>query len=175
LNKRNGDLSIPKRNLNSLYARINRRWWNEVLPEIPVRWSTQMHAAAGKYWHSSAGWEIVLSVPYHQEFPDEIEDTLKHEMIHFALHLRGGLRRGLSHGEEFRAEAERVGASVHCKSYAGLHRPYRYEWECPNCTRRSRSRIRRIWACRPCCTEHNDGYYSPRFKLRLVRGRASAG
>lgn len=160
--------------LQNLYTKLNRRWWRGRLPLISLRWSRRMHAIAGKYWSSSSKREIVLSVPYHQKFPEEIEDTLKHEMIHLYLHLTGGLRRGLSHGEEFRAEAARVGASIHCKTYEGTHRPYRYIWECPNCTRRSRSRVRRVWACKPCCTTHNGGYYSPRFKLRLVRGGSSS-
>jgi len=154
--------------LNRLYERLNQRRWAGQLPKIPVRWSRRMHAIAGKYWRAKQGWEIVLSLPYHERFPQEVENILKHEMIHVWLHQRGIWKRGVAHGREFQREAERVGAPLYCQSYEGMHRPYQYEWECPTCRRRSRSRIRRVWACAPCCRKYNQGRYSARFKLRLV-------
>ncbi|MBI1729766.1 SprT-like domain-containing protein [Candidatus Acetothermia bacterium] len=159
---------LAKENLHRLYLQLNATWWRGKLPPPQVRWSERMHAAAGKFSISRKRWEIVLSAPYHRRFPDEIEDTLKHEMIHLHLYQKGKLRHGLIHGAEFQDEAARVGASLHCKHHEGMHRPLRYEWECPSCATRSRSRIRRDWACKRCCSQHNGGVYSPRFKLRLI-------
>lgn len=157
--------------LHDLYDRLNARWWDGRLPSIPLRWSRRMHAAAGKYWRSRVrGWEIVLSVPYHEHFPDEVTDTLKHEMVHVWQHVNGFLKPGgAHHGREFQREAERVGAPRHCRTYPGLRRPLKYEWACPNCGRRARSRVRWVRACRPCCDRHNRGRFSVRYQLRLVR------
>lgn len=137
--------------LNRRYGRLNHEWWDGQLPPVLVRWSARMRALAGKYWRGGRGWEVVLSLPYHRRFPEEVEGTLLHEMVHVWIHRQGKRRRGAVHGPEFRAEAARVGAPLHCRSYPDMHRPYRYEWECSHCGRRSKSRIRGNWACRPCC------------------------
>lgn len=154
--------------LNHLCDHLNRRWWGGQLPKIPVRWSRRMHAIAGKYWRSKRGWEIVLSLLYHQRYPKELEGILKHEMIHVWLHKKGMWQRRVAHGAEFQREAKRVGAPLYCKSYDGIHRPYKYAWECPQCRRRSLSRVQRVWACGPCCRKYNKGKYSAWFQLRLV-------
>ena len=161
---------LTKHHLENLFTILNTKWWGGKLPSVSVRWSTRMHTAAGKFCASRRTAEIVLSTSYHRRFPDEIEDTLKHEMIHLALYLKGKMRRGQIHGSEFQAEAARVGAAIHCKYHEGMHRPMRYEWECPSCAARSHSRIRRDWACKSCCTEHNRGRYSARFRLRMIQG-----
>lgn len=157
--------------IHELYDRLNRQWWHGTLPERPVRWSRRMHALAGKYWRSRVrGWEIVLSVPYHRHFPDEVPDTLKHEMIHVWQHVNGLLRPGgPHHGPRFQREAERVGAPRYCRTYPGLRKPIRYEWACPACGRRKWTRIRGTWACRICCDRHNGGRFSRRFQLQRVR------
>ena len=128
--------------LNKLYDRLNWQWWGGGLPKVPVRWSDRMHAVAGKYWVSNQGSGIVLSLAYHTRHPEEVLGTLLHEMIHAWMHEKGTLRPGAIHGPIFKTEADRVGAPLDCRRYSGMHRPYRYEWECPCCKRRSRSRIR---------------------------------
>jgi predicted SprT family Zn-dependent metalloprotease len=155
--------------LNRLYDGLNARWWGQQLPKVPVRWSPRMHALAGKYWQSREELEIVLSLPYHSHYPAEVDGTLKHEMVHVWMHKKGMRKHQVMHGSAFKAEADRVGAPLYCQSYPGIRRPYRYEWECPQCHRRSCSRRRGDWACRFCCETYNGGRYSPRFKLRLVR------
>lgn len=165
------DHKLPsEQELNELYDLLNQRYWEDKLPKVPVRWSERMHALAGQYWRSKKrGWEIVLSVPYHTHFPEEVEDTLKHEMIHVWMHKTGKRKYGVMHGLEFEAEAKRIGASRYARYYEGMHRPYKYEWECPNCHRRSRTRIWVDLACGSCCREHNNGRYTRRFKLKLVK------
>jgi predicted SprT family Zn-dependent metalloprotease len=158
-----------EKTLNDLYDHLNRTWWRGQLPKIPIRWSRRMYSIAGKYWHSRRGWEIVLSLPYHEHYPHEVEGILKHEMIHVWQHQKGLWRRGVAHDRAFTQEADRVGALRYGKSYRGMHGPYRYEWQCPQCGRRSRSRIRRVWVCAPCCQRYNRGAYSQRFQLKLVR------
>lgn len=117
--------------LHALDDRLNHQWWGGRLPKTPVRWSKRMHATAGKYWRAMSGWEIVLSIPYHAHYPNEVQGTLLHEMIHVWIRNRGKRRYGVMHGPEFRAEAKRIGAPLHCRSYEGMHRPYQYERECP--------------------------------------------
>jgi predicted SprT family Zn-dependent metalloprotease len=134
-----------------------------------------MHALAGKYWRAKQGWEIVLSRPYHRRYLNEIEGTLKHEMVHVWMHQQGRRQHGVMHGPVFKKEAKRVGAPLYCHGYREMHRPYRYQWECPNCQRRTRSRIRRDWACRACCERYNDGCYTAHFKLKLVQSEEGSG
>lgn len=162
-------MNVRAINLDSLFDELNEVYWNGRLPKVPCRWSTRMRAIAGKFWGSRKGPEIVLSVPYHEHYPDQVCDTMKHEMVHVYVHQHGMRKRGSMHGPEFRAEAQRVGAPIHCQSYDGMHRSYKYEWACPNCGRKSKSRVKRTWGCRPCCNRFNRGRYSRRFKLQLSR------
>jgi ribosomal protein L37AE/L43A len=92
-----------------------------------------------------------------------------HEMVHVWLSKNGKRRRGVMHGLAFRVEALRVGAPLYCRSYEGMHRPYKYEWECPRCGMRIRTRIRRDWACKSCCNRYNRGRYDPDFRLRIIK------
>jgi len=155
--------------LNELYDQLNDRWWKGKLAKVPSRWSTRMHAIAGKFWSSKQGPEIVLSVKYHSYFPGQIEDTLKHEMVHVYIHQHGLRKYGQMHGRAFIEEAKRVGAPIHCSIYPEIRKPFKYEWACPNCGRTSKSRVKRTWACKPCCVEHNRGRYSERYQLQIVR------
>ncbi|GAB4315509.1 MAG: hypothetical protein Kow0074_03120 [Candidatus Zixiibacteriota bacterium] len=107
--------------LTRRFIRFNARYFDNKLPRATVRWSKRMRIAGT----CDRGRRVItLSWAYHQHFPDDVDDTLLHEMIHLRLP---------HHDAAFRREAERVGATVHCKEYPGLHPRARYVYICPNC------------------------------------------
>lgn len=142
-----------ERELARRFDAFNRRYFNGTLPPTTVRWSSRMRIAGTC---DSQHRLIALSVMYHVHFPEDIDDTLKHEMIHLKYH---------SHGTIFRREAERVGATLHCKEYPGLHPHARFVYICPNCrTLFHRTKRERLY-CGQCARDRLD----PRFMLVLRR------
>ena len=138
--------------LQALYASLNRRHFGGRLPRVTVRWSPRLKVA-GQIVASNR--TILLGLEYHCHYPRDVRSSLKHEMVHL-LHW--------DHDDGFRRECARVGAAVHCKDYPGIHRPYKYVYQCPNCGRRHPVRRRIHAACARCGKGFNRG----RFRLRLV-------
>jgi len=103
------------------FRAFNEEHFDGTLPRARVRWSNRMRIA-GICDHQRR--IIRLSRSYHEHFPEDIDDTLKHEMIHLVRH---------SHDAAFKREAARVGASVHCREYPGLHPRARIVYICPAC------------------------------------------
>jgi predicted SprT family Zn-dependent metalloprotease len=116
------DIPLPdETELMRRFTSINASLFSSRLPAAEIRWSTRMRIA-GTCDHRHRA--IRLSRPYHEHFPADVDDTLKHEMIHL-LHP--------THSAAFRAEADRIGASVHCQEYPGLHPRARLTYVCPHC------------------------------------------
>ncbi len=103
------------------FTRFNHVYFEGLLPTTAIRWSSRMRIAGMCDTRKRI---ISLSRAYHTHFPEDIDDTLKHEMIHL-IHP--------SHDLEFRREAKRLGATVHCKEYPGLHPRARFVYICPHC------------------------------------------
>ena len=138
--------------LQRLFDDCNRRHFGGRLPRVAVRWSTRLKVA-GQIVRSNR--VILLGLEYHCHYPRDIRSTLKHEMVHL-VHW--------NHDEGFRRECGRVGAAVHCKTYPGIFRPYKYVYQCPSCGRRHPVRRRIHAACASC----GKGFFRGRFRLRLV-------
>jgi len=129
------------------FAYFNERYFEGALPIADVRWSSRMRIAGTC---DSRKRIITLSRVYHAYFPGDVDDTLKHEMIHLRLH---------SHDARFRREAERVGATTHCKEYPGLHPRARYVYICPHCrTQFHRSKRERLY-CGLCARNRLDARF----------------
>jgi len=129
------------------FVQFNLRYFNGRLPAAIVRWSARMRIAGTC---DRQGKVITLSRPYHLHFPDDVDDTLKHEMLHLRLP---------HHDDAFRREAERIGATVHCKDYPGLHPRARYIYVCPSCeTVFHRSRKERLY-CGRCSRSRLDSRF----------------
>jgi hypothetical protein len=107
--------------LQRRFASLNAALFSSQLPPAEIRWSARMRIA-GTCDHRHR--VICLSRPYHEQFPGDVDDTLKHEMLHL-VHP--------GHGVSFRTEAKRVGASIHCREYPGLHPRARLTYICPHC------------------------------------------
>lgn len=136
-----------------LFARLNAEHFAQSLPEASVRWSSRMRIAGTCDTRRRV---ITLSRPYHAHFPEDLEDTLKHEMIHL---------RHPHHDADFRREAERVGTTIHCREYPGLHPRARYVYTCPCCgAKYHRARKERQLYCGRCARRRLD----PRFLLVLL-------
>ena len=138
--------------LQRLFDDVNRRHFGGRLPTVTVRWSPRLKVA-GQIVQSNR--LILLGLEYHCHYPGDVRSTLKHEMVHL-LHW--------NHDASFRRECRRVGASVHCKTYPGIFRPYKYVYQCPRCGSRHPVRRRITAACARC----GKGVYRGRFRLRLV-------
>jgi predicted SprT family Zn-dependent metalloprotease len=133
------------------YDAFNKRYFRSSLPPVTIRWSGRMRIAGTC---DSRRRIITLSRVYHSHFPGDVDDTLKHEMIHLRHHR---------HDARFHREAERIGASVHCRDYAELHPRARLIYVCPNCgTEFPRSKRERLY-CGRCARRRID----PRYQLVL--------
>ncbi len=138
--------------LQDLFDRLNRVWFRGRLPRLEVRWSQRLKVA-GQIERRRR--RILLGLEYHCHYPADLESTLKHEMVHL-LHW--------NHDRQFRRECARVGAAVHCRTYPGMFRPFRYLYQCPGCGQRYPARRILHAACARC----GRGAYRPRYRLRLV-------
>jgi len=126
------------------FSWFNEHYFNGALPAAGVRWSSRMRIAGTC---DSRKRIITLSRVYHTHFPEDVNDTLKHEMIHLRNH---------GHDADFRREAERVGATIHCKEYPGLHPRARFVYICPHCrTLFHRSKRERLY-CGVCARNRLD-------------------
>jgi predicted SprT family Zn-dependent metalloprotease len=138
--------------LQRTFRDLNRRHFGSRLPTVTVRWSPRLKVA-GQIVRSNR--LLLLGLEYHCHYPEDVRSTLKHEMVHL-LHW--------NHDQAFRLECERVGAAVHCKTYPGIFRPYKYIYQCPNCGARHAVRRRIHAACARC----GRGIFRGQFRLRLV-------
>jgi hypothetical protein len=129
------------------FSYFNQRYFEGSLPITNVLWSSRMRIAGTC---DSRRRVITLSRAYHAHFPNDVDDTLKHEMIHLKQH---------SHDAAFRREAERVGATIHCKEYPGLHPRARFVYICPRCrTLFHRSKRERLY-CGLCARNRLDARF----------------
>lgn len=143
---------LQRLDLQRLFDDLNRRHFRGRLPRVTVRWSPRLKVA-GQIVRSNR--LILLGLEYHCHYPRDVRSTLKHEMVHL-VHW--------DHDDDFRRECARVRAAVHCKTYPGIFRPYKYVYQCPNCEARRPVRRRIHAACARC----GRGFYKGRFRLRLV-------
>ncbi|MEW5700690.1 MAG: SprT-like domain-containing protein [Candidatus Zixiibacteriota bacterium] len=147
--------------LQRRFTVFNADFFASELPAAQVGWSNRMRIAGTCDRRHRV---IRLSRAYHEQFPGDVNDTLKHEMIHL-MHA--------GHDAAFRAEAERIGASVHCREYPGLHPRARLTYICPHCrTVYHRVRHERLF-CGRCARTRLD----ERFMLVLrpaARGQKAA-
>lgn len=148
----NTDLPTEE-DLQRRFARFNAELFKSKLPEATIRWSTRMRIAGTCHRHRAL---ITLSRPYHERFPADVDDTLKHEMIHL---------RYAGHGPAFKREAERVGASIHCREYEGIHPRAKYVYACPTCWREfHRAKPGELF-----CGRCSKGRLLPQYQLVLKR------
>ena len=143
---------LLRTDLQALFDEANRRHFGGRLPRVAVRWSPRLKVA-GQIVRSNR--LILLGLEYHCHYPRDVLSTLKHEMVHL-VHW--------DHDADFRRECARVRAAVHCKTYPGIFRPYKYVYQCPNCGGRHPVRRRIHAACARC----GRGFFEGRFRLRLV-------
>lgn len=138
--------------LQKIFDCLNWKYFNGRLPKVKLEWSSRMRAA-GKFY---LGCNLIrLGRKYHEYYPRDVEDTMKHEMIHILYP---------DHGKHFKAEAKRVGASMHAKDFPGGRSPHKYIYICPVCGEKYyRHRYLRAASCGRCAPYG----YDKRFKLRL--------
>jgi len=141
--------------LYRMFDVYNWTYFKGKLPKVSIEFSNRM-TSAGSYLPERK--LIRIGRKYHEIFPNEIGDTLKHEMIHI-LHLH--------HNAAFRAEAQRIGASVKARSHPSLRKPPRYVYICHNCGRQFLRQKRLRMASCGYCTSGRE--FDPRFKLKLLK------
>lgn len=146
--------------LSRLFERLNWIYFQGELPTARIEYSNRMRSA-GSY--TPAERLIRIGRRYHQLFPNEIEDTLKHEMIHI-LNPR--------HDAAFKAEANRIGASLRAQSHPSLRRPPKYLYVCLNCgLEYPRQRRLVLASCGKCSA---GGRFDKKYKLKLSKKPASS-
>jgi predicted SprT family Zn-dependent metalloprotease len=154
-----GSASLPSIDeLHRRFIEFNAALFGSKLPSAELRWSTRLRIAGTCDPRRRI---ITLSRAYHEHYPGDLDDTLKHEMIHLRYH---------GHGPAFRREATRVGATVHCKEYAGLHPKAHLRYVCPHCHRE----FRRMKPAELYCGRCSRGHLHPSFRLVLAHDAPAA-
>ena len=155
-----GDLFAPDpvrlpdiEDLGRMYNSLNDKHFEGKLPSARIKWSKRLRIAGN--CRPDTG-DIRMSVHYHTHFPEEIEYTLIHEMLHL-IHPK--------HNAAFRRAAEKLGVSVHCREYPGLHPRSRYTYICPNCRGVYHRQKRADISCGKCSGRR----YDPRYRLVLQK------
>jgi hypothetical protein len=94
--------------LVALHREFNRRWFNNMLGTIPIRWSGRMRRKLGHFEISAEGpCAIVISRRHlRRDGWSRVAETLLHEMIHQWQQETG---QGVDHGAAFRRKAREVG------------------------------------------------------------------
>jgi len=155
LSKIRGGFFFPtESDLSELFDELNRKYFDGRLPKAKIEWSSRMKHA-GKCL--SRNLIIRLGHDYHKYYPEDIVDTLKHEMIHIRIP---------NHGQKFKEEARRIGASRYAKNYPGLLRGMKYLYACPVCGEIYPSR--KLFKERS-CGRCSKGRYDPHYKLKFVK------
>jgi len=155
-----GDLFAPDpsrlvdgKELTRLYEQINEKHFAGKLPSARVEWSSRLRIAGNCRPDER---EIRLSISYHTHYPEEIINTLIHEMLHLVYPI---------HNASFRRAAQRIGISLHCRDYPGMHPRSRYVYLCPNCRTVYRRQKRADISCGKCSGQA----YDSRYKLVLKK------
>jgi predicted SprT family Zn-dependent metalloprotease len=127
------------------FRELNREFFGGAIPEPELVLSRRLRLS-GYVQVRAERWRLVLSIPYHDRYgwDGELEGTLKHEMVHLYLKLR---RRPFGHTREFRRLCRQIGGRDYSRP---MPRPFRYVYECPQCRRTYRYRVRVRLACAAC-------------------------
>ena len=139
-----------------MYRRLNREYFDNLLPPVTIEYSSHMVSTAGSW--SASKRLIRIGRRYHEVFPVDLLDTLKHEMIHI-IHP--------AHNAAFRREAKRLGVSIKARYHPSLARPPRYLYVCPQCGREYPRQKRLKMASCGACSRANR--FDSRCKLKLRR------
>jgi predicted SprT family Zn-dependent metalloprotease len=169
--------------LQVLWERLNRRFFEGTLPPCRIEWSRRLTRAAGNIDVRKR--RVKLSVPLlidafennsaHQvlgvrceDSASAVEEVLKHEAIHLWL-----FERGLPHGHtpQFRQKAREIGQP---RTRHAIARPLpRTGWvyTCAGCGAQivRRKRFAAARACARCCRTFSNGKFDARFKLSARR------
>ncbi|MFH1687235.1 MAG: SprT-like domain-containing protein [bacterium] len=139
-----------------MYGRLNREYFNNLLPPVTIEYSNRMLSTAGSYSPSKR--LIRIGRRYHEVFPADLVDTLKHEMIHIVYP---------DHDAAFRSEARRLQVSMKARYHPSLMKPPRYWYVCPQCGREyPRQKRLRMASCGRCS---HGSRFDRRCKLTLRR------
>ncbi len=139
--------------LRHLYNRFNKKYFVGKLPVADIDWSTRLRIAGNCRPDKR---EIRLSVRYHTYYPEEITNTLLHEMLHLVYP---------KHNLSFRRAAEKLGVTIHCREYPGMHPRSRLTYICPQCRAVYHRQKRADISCGKC----SGRAYDPRYKLVLKK------
>lgn len=145
---------LPDREeLSRLYNQLNEKHFGGKLPQAAVDWSTRLRIAGNCRPDKR---DIRLSVRYHTYYPEEITNTLLHEMLHLVYP---------KHNISFCRAAEKLGVTIHCREYPGLHPRSRLTYICPQCRTVYYRQKRADISCGKCSGQA----YDPRYKLVLKK------
>lgn len=142
----------------TLYAELNRRHFDGILPPCTIAFSDRMTRTAG--WVRYRDLRMQLSIPYVRRYGyEELINTLTHEMIHVWLSVRG---RPRGHTKEFRAKLVACGLENRIHALPMPPKGARYLYVCPGCHRERYARRKLRSSCGHC-----DRVYNPKFRFQL--------
>jgi predicted SprT family Zn-dependent metalloprotease len=161
--------------LQATWAQLNRRYFRNALPPIPIRWSSRLTASLGLFYSRSGPRTRVihggksdsdhrvirLSLPLFRQLfqerrqgDEELIATLAHEMIHQWQY--DILKRRPNHGADFRRMMQRMnqdelGITVYHSLGREVDALARYVWRCRQCGNTYHRRRRTIQPRRHRC------------------------
>ena len=120
--------------------------------------------------------QISLSKPLSLENLDKVDtqitDTMLHELAHaFSVHVYG-MKEGRGHNYNWKHIAKQIGCDgERCFDSDDVNMPKsKYSLICDNCENETpkHKMVKKNYACGKCCSEHNNGKFTEKYKLRLV-------
>ena len=113
---------------NAAFDHLNRTFWKDALPKIPVRKVNVKGKYYGMFWHNGS---IDLNMRYRNQLHgSEFLGVLLHEMCHHFVEWKFGHGRSsrlggknvIGHGKEWKAEMRRVGYTGKITRHTGPDR-----------------------------------------------------
>jgi len=120
--------------------------------------------------------KIQLSLPLCTENLDKVDTRIRNTMLHEIAHALcvyvHGIKGGKGHGAYWKSIAKQIGCDGNrCFSSEHVTMPKsKYTLICDTCGNETPKyrKVSSSYACGKCCNTHNNGKFSPDYKLRLV-------
>jgi predicted SprT family Zn-dependent metalloprotease len=145
-----------------LFDEYNRKYFENKLPRYKIEFNYRFSRRTADIDYSNK--LIRLSGQHLKEFGwDSVTQYLKHEMIHAEMH-RSGLNTSRPHATRiFKEWAKKLDTHVFYPDSEKIG--YKYIYECPECKKEVKRRIKGTWSCRQCGGDR----FNKKYKLKLKK------
>ena len=148
-----------QKQLERIFLELNTKYFEQLLPPIPVNFSGRLQTTGGQYFKSPIK-KIQISARYFEKDNpwDEIRNTLGHEMVHYWLDYNN---LPCGHTPLFYSKMRECGFDRYSRLTPKRHF---FLYHCPCCKREFHRKRRGVWSCGPCSGKR----FNPLYQLVLA-------